>query len=126
MGAAPVVAVGAGVGDGAGVGVGRGVAVGVGCVVGVGVGRGVGVGVGVGRGVAGGDGDGVGVGWGRLMAGAELEAQAWPANRTPPSEAHGTPSSNAPASASPRWRRSMPSPNLLSEGYRLCQEKNRS
>jgi hypothetical protein len=66
----------------------------------------------VGRGV--GVGDGVGVGRIRIGAAvASLDAHAWPETTRPPSAPHPATISNAAASVTPRWRRSMPSPCLL-------------
>ena len=101
MAAGAGVALGAGVT--VGVGVGSGVGVGVGLGVGVGVGLGVGVGVGLGVGV------GVGEGCGRAAwTGSTHESVPMPAR-----DAQAASSTNAAASVSPRWRRSMPFPCLL-------------
>src|SRR5205814_8728238 len=90
---------------GAGAPVGGGVGGGVGCGVGGGVGGGVGFGVGLGVGV----GDGEGEGCGR----AARTGTPWVPAGASPSEPQAASSSNAAASVSPRWRRSMPFPCLL-------------
>ena len=80
------------------------------------VGSGVGVGGGGGGSVGGGVGCGVGEGDGwcfAAMAGVALAAQTLPALTTPASTPHVAMTMSAPVSASPRRRRTMPSPCLL-------------
>ena len=103
------VGVGSGVGGGVGDGVGGGGGVGGGVGDGVGGGFGVGVGTGVGVGLWVGVGEGDGEGCGRAACTERTRVPVAMCPRAP----HAAINTNAAASVSPRWRRSMPFPCLL-------------